>query len=315
MNPDTDRLIDWLLSNLEPGAAVFHLGQYCGSWRASTTGRAQASFHLVLRGSCFLHLGDGSDTLELNSGDAVFMLRDRPHSLTPERHPSPACVPRAMLPMQPIHPDGTSLACGFFDFQGLAGAFFVESFPDLLILRAGSDALRAAAPLFDLIRAEADRDQPSSLIARLTELLLFYLIREMAKQERMAAGLWAVAGQPRFAAVLNRLLDDPGRDWSVDDMARLANMSRASFFKHFVDASGQPPAQFLLSLRMNIAARHLRNGDSVTRAAERVGYQSPAAFTRAFRKVIGEQPGAYQRSRRSAGLHARRHGPAPGEMH
>ena len=307
MKPDTDRLVHWLVSGLELDTAVLHVGQNSGAWRASTAGRARASFHLILRGDCFLHLGGGAGPLPLGEGDAVFLLRDRPHSLTPGRHPGPDCVPRPMRPMQPVQPDGTSLACGFFDFRGLAGAFLVESFPGLLVLRAGSGTLRAAAPLFDLIRAEADRDTPaaSPLIARLTELLLFYLIREMAAQERIEAGLWAVAGRPQFAPLLERLLDEPGRDWSVDDMARIANMSRASFFKHFVDASGQPPAQFLLSLRMTIAARHLRDGDSVTRAAERVGYQSPAAFTRAFHKVIGEQPGAYQRARRQAahGMH------------
>ncbi|ENO78737.1 MAG TPA: AraC family transcriptional regulator [Rubrivivax sp.] len=313
MNTDTDRLVHWLVSSLELDTSVFHVGQYCGSWRASTAGRARASFHLVLRGRCFLHLDGGAAPLQLEDGDAVFLLRDRPHSLTPERQPGPACVPRPMGPMQPIEPDGTSLACGFFDFRGLTGAFLVESFPDLLVLRAGSGGLRAVTPVFDLIRAEADRDAepPSPLIGRLTELLLFYLIREVASQERIGAGLWAVAARPRFAPLLHQLLGHPERDWSVDDMARLANMSRASFFKHFVDASGQPPAQFLLALRMNIAARHLRDGESVTRAAERVGYQSPAAFTRAFHKVLGEQPGAYQRARRQAPATT----PALREMH
>lgn len=307
MKPATDRLVNWLVSSLELDTTVFHVGQYCGAWHASTAGRARASFHLVLRGNCFLHLDDGSEATELRSGDAVFLLRDRPHSLTPEHRPGPACVPRAMLPMQPVRADGTSLACGFFDFRGLAGRFLIESFPDLLVLRAGSDALRAVAPLFELILAEADRDlaEPSPLIGRLTELLLFYLIRETAGQERVEAGIWAIAALPQFAPLVERLLSEPGRDWSADQMARLVNMSRASFFKHFVDASGQSPARFLLQLRMNLAARHLRNGESVTRAAEKVGYQSPAAFTRAFLKVIGEQPGAYQRARRSAahGVH------------
>jgi len=299
MTQETDRLVHWLVSGLELQTTVFHVGQYCGAWRASTAGRSRASFHLVLRGRCFLHL-EGREAVELGPRDAVFLLRDRPHSLTPERQPGPACVPRPMGPMQPVQPDGTSLACGFFDFSGLPGELLTESFPDCLLLRADSETLRAVAPLFDLVLAEADRDgaEPSPLIGRLTELLFFYLLRDMARREAIAAGLWAVASRPRFAPLVAHLLREPGRDWSVEEMARLAHMSRASFFKHFVDTSGVPPAQFLLSLRMTIAARRLRDGDSVTRAAGHVGYQSPAAFTRAFRKVIGEQPGAYQRARR-----------------
>jgi AraC-like DNA-binding protein len=99
--------------------------------------------------------------------------------------------------------------------------------------------------------------------------------------------------------VVDGLLREPGREWSVDAMARLAHMSRASFCRHFVDTCGQPPAQFLLQVRMKIAARRLQRGDSVLRAAEHVGYNSQAAFTRAFKRVIGEQPGAFQRARRA----------------
>ncbi|MCK9262133.1 MAG: cupin domain-containing protein, partial [Azoarcus sp.] len=178
MKQDTDRLVNWLVSGLELETTVFHVGQYCGSWRASTAGRARASFHLVLRGHCFLHL-ENRAPIELGPRDAVFLLRDRPHSLTPERQPGPACVPRPMQAMLPVRPDGTSLACGFFDFRGLPGELLRESFPDCLLMRADAPALRAITPLFDLVLAEADRDtaEPSPLIERLTELLLFYLIR------------------------------------------------------------------------------------------------------------------------------------------
>lgn len=301
--PNTDHVVDWLVRDLELKATVFHIGQYCGDWQASTAGKARASFHLVLRGHCYLHLAN-REPVALGPRDGVFLLRDLPHALSPERTPGATCTPRPLEPLQPVRADGTSLACGFFDFHGLP-AELLGAFPDCLLLRAGSDTQRAAAPLFDLILAEAERDgsPPSPLIERLTGLLFFYLIRDLARSESVTAGIWTIAGLPRFAPLLARLLDEPGRDWSVDDMARLTHMSRARFFKHFVHACGQPPARFLLALRMSIAARRLRGGDSVTRAAEHVGYQSPAAFTRAFHKVIGEQPGAYQRARRSTATH------------
>ena len=89
-------------------------------------------------------------------------------------------------------------------------------------------------------------------------------------------------------------------------MARLAHMSRASFCRHFADTCGQPPAQFLLQVRMKIAARRLQRGESVLRAAEHVGYNSQAAFTRAFKRVVGEQPGAFQRARRDQMAHVHR---------
>lgn len=294
-----DRLIHWLVSSLELETTLFHVGQYCGSWRASTAGRSKASFHLVLDGNCYLHIPDRAP-IPLEAQDAVFLLQDLPHFLSPYEDATAPCDPKTMQSLSPNLPDGTGLACGFFQFRGLAAELLTESFPDFLLLRAQAPGAQASRSIFELIRQEASLDSatPSPLISRLTELLLFYLVRDFAQQSEVVAGTWAVASRPQFASLLERLLLDPGQTWSTDDMARVVNMSRTRFFKQFVDISGQPPAQFLLNLRMNIAAQRLRTGESVTRVAEFVGYQSPAAFTRAFKKIIGEQPGAYQRAYR-----------------
>lgn len=294
-----DRLIHWLVSSLELETTLFHVGQYCGSWRASTAGRSTASFHLVLDGKCYLHIPDRAP-IPLEAQDAVFLLLDLPHFLSPYEDATAACEPKSMQSLSPNLPDGTGLACGFFQFRGMAAELLTESFPDFLLLRAETPGAQPSRSIFELIRQETSLESttPSPLINRLTELLLFYLVRDFAQQSEVVAGTWAVASRPQFAPLLERLLQDPGQPWSTDDMARVVNMSRTRFFKQFVDISGHPPAQFLLNLRMNIAAQRLRTGESVTRVAEFVGYQSPAAFTRAFKKIIGEQPGAYQRAYR-----------------
>lgn len=293
-----DKLIHWLVNGLEIEAALFHVGQYCGDWRGSTAGRGSASFHLILRGDAYLHM-EGRPPVYLNANEGVFLLKDIPHFLTPDASPTfppPTC---AMLPMQPEQIDGTGLACGFFQLKGLMGDLLKDSFPDYLLIGNDTAASLAIAPLFRLILSEAERngDMSSPLIERLTEVLFFYMVREIAQQPDMTAGLWAVASRPRFSPLVEHLLHEPGKDWSLDDMAHLVNMSRASFCRHFTLASGQPPAQFLLQLRMKIAAQRLRTGATVPHAAEHVGYQSPAAFSRAFKKVIGEYPGTYQKSR------------------
>ena len=303
MSANTEQLIHWLIDSLELKASVFHVGQYCGNWKASTAGRARASFHLILRGTSYLHL-ENHDPIALAAGEGVFLLRDLPHFLSPTATPGPECQPKSMLPMNPEFGDGTGLACGFFDFHGSCGELLESAFPDYLLIRKDHSEQAAAqaaiAPLFELMLHEAERDEAetSPLLSRLTELLFFYIVREAAQHADLSTGLWAVGRKPQFAPLLERLLSEPGHDWSLDEMAGLAHMSRASFCKHFGATAGHAPAQFLLQLRMHIAANRLRSGESVTRAAEHVGYQSPAAFTRAFARVIGEQPGAYQRSRR-----------------
>lgn len=80
-------------------------------------------------------------------------------------------------------------------------------------------------------------------------------------------------------------------------MARRVHLSRTAFFRQFGEACDQAPLQFLLALRMQLAARRMAQGESIAQAAQAVGYASYAAFSRAFKRVMGEQPGAWQRAR------------------
>lgn len=299
---NADRLVHWLIDSVQLDATVFHLGQYCGRWQASTAGRGLGSFHLVLHGACYLHV-EGQAPLRLGARDGVFMLRDIPHFLSPSADPD--VDPSAATPMQPLGgpaPDATALACGFFHFRSALSTLIADSFPERLVLRANDPALAALPALFDLILQEPARapDAPSPLVARLAELMFFYVIRHVARADERATGLLAVASRPEFSALLDRMMQEPGHDWSTDAMARTANMSRSSFYKHFSQASGQAPAQFLLLLRMKIAAQRLHGGETVERTAGQVGYSSYAAFSRAFHKVMGEHPGTYRRERRAA---------------
>src|SRR5690606_23027144 len=154
--------------------------------------------------------------------------------------------------MQPLVPEvegSTGLACGFFHFRGGLSRLIVDSFPDYLILRAGDPGLQAAGALFDLILAEpaGDPEQPSPLVARLVEVLFFDVVRRVAREDAVASGLRAIARRAEFRSLLASLRAAPGEPWSPVDMARVTLMSRASLYEHFVGASGQPPAQFLLS--------------------------------------------------------------------
>jgi AraC family transcriptional activator of mtrCDE len=295
---DADQLAHWLIDSVQLEATVFHLGQYCGRWQASTSGQALGSFHLILYGSCYLHI-EGRAPLQLNARDGVFMLRDIPHILSPDPDPARALPTVPMQPLAGPAPGATGLACGFFHFRGALSTLIVDSFPDLLVLRSDDPSVQAPGALFELILAEKPRapDAPSPLVARLAELMFFYVLRHLAQRQDIASGLLAVARRPAFALLLDRMMHEPGHDWSTVNMARAAHMSRSSFYKHFSEASGQAPAQFLLLLRMKIAARRLSGGETVERTAEHVGYRSYAAFSRAFKKVTGEHPGAFRRHR------------------
>lgn len=306
----SDKLAQWLLGSIELDAAALHVGRYCGPWRVSTAGRAMASFHLVLQGACYLHI-DGQPALRLHARDGVFLMSDVAHFLSPSPDPAAPVAKQPMLPLagddgggESAGIDGAGLACGFFRFSGALSPMVIGSFPEYLVCRSGDAALGHSAALFDMIQAESingsDPERPSPLIARLVELLFFYLIRHASEREALSAGLLALAQRGEFMALLERMLDAPGDDWSIARMADAAHMSRAAFCKHFTGAGGVTPAQFLLRLRMRLATQRLNAGDSVEQAAAHVGYQSNAAFTRAFKRIVGEQPGAYRRQLRAA---------------
>jgi AraC family transcriptional activator of mtrCDE len=298
----SDKLAQWLLSSIELDAAAMHVGRYCGRWRVSTAGHATASFHLVLEGDCYLHI-DGQPPVRLQARDGVFLMSDMAHYLSSSPDPAAPAPRQAMRPLGgPPEPDGAGLACGLFRFSGALSALVVASFPEYLVCRSGDTALGHTAALFDMIQSEAgaDPERPSPLIARLVELLFFYLIRHASRHEALSAGLLALAQRGEFMTLLDDMLRHPGEDWSIARMAGAAHMSRAAFCKHFTGAGGVTPAQFLLRLRMRLAAQRLNAGDSVEQAAIHVGYQSHAAFTRAFKRIVGEQPGAYRRQLRVA---------------
>lgn len=293
-----DRVVDWLLDGLQWSASVFHVGQYCGRWRASTAGRASASFHLVLEGRCWLHL-PGSAPVALMPRDGVFLMRDVPHFLSPYADSRIECAEQRMQPLQTTGALGeTGLACGFFSVEGPLRDLIVRAFPECLVLRAGDSAMGSAGALFDLMQVEARRagTEPSVVMDRLAGLLFFYALRHIAQHDPQALGLLALLRRRNFASLIGRLLAAPAQRWTVQDMADHVHLSRAAFFRQFAEACAQSPLQFLLLMRMQLAARRLAQGESISRTAAAVGYESYAAFSRAFKRAFGDQPGAWQKS-------------------
>jgi len=99
--------------------------------------------------------------------------------------------------------------------------------------------------------------------------------------------------------VLELIHSRPGDPWSLEELARSANSSRTNLAKRFSGVVGQPPMQYLTSWRMQVAANRLtQSGAKISGIAGEVGYDSEAAFGRAFKKATGVAPGAWREARR-----------------
>ncbi|MGY2097428.1 AraC family transcriptional regulator [Pseudomonas simiae] len=293
-------LVDWLLDSLELDTSLFHMGRYCGDWHASTHGLASASFHLIVQGRCWLHIDGDTTAHRLDNGDAVFLLRDLEYRLSGEPTAAGAqeCPRVPMVPLDSAASDGVGLVCGFFHFQSGLSAMIVDTLPAWIILRAGDPSLTAARNLFELILQECERlPAPSyALLERLCHLLFLYVLRQQVLDNSALGGLAALARQPAFADLLEQLIARPADAWTLESMAACTGLSRSAFFKRFNELCGQSPGQVLLMMRMRHACQLFKQNQTVADVAVAVGYQSVAAFTRAFHKVTGQQPGAYRKA-------------------
>jgi AraC-like DNA-binding protein len=109
---------------------------------------------------------------------------------------------------------------------------------------------------------------------------------------------------PNVGRALAAMHDDPGRPWTLERLGEEAGLSRSSLHERFTHFVGQPPMQYLTQWRIQVAAGLLRDTPSkVLDVAQEVGYESEAAFSRAFRRVVGQSPGAWRAGRTAAGGH------------
>lgn len=110
-------------------------------------------------------------------------------------------------------------------------------------------------------------------------------------------GWLAGVRDPHVGRVLALMHGDPGQAWTVDELAREAALSRSALAERFAALVGEPPIQYLMRRRLALAAQMLRSaGDAIVRVAERSGYESEAAFSRAFKREFGMPPAAWRRA-------------------
>jgi len=289
---------EWLLENLQVKSTVFHIGKYCGSWQGSTAGQGKSSYHIVMEGDCWLHLGEDTPPALLHTGDVVFILRDCPFILS--AHRERVVAQRAPVTKMQVlsHHDasGTALTCGFLTFHSVISQMILSFLPEVIILKNQDDHSGSIKKITDVIHQEAHRGVLSSerVISSLAEILLFIGIRQYLQQTTLDTPLDNIKMAPEFLNLFAEIILFPAKEWSVVNMAAAVGMSRSWFIQRFNSLSAIPPAEMVCQLRISLARQQIENGKSLQQAAELVGYQSQAAFNRAFQRVTGLTPGRYR---------------------
>ena len=142
--------------------------------------------------------------------------------------------------------------------------------------------------------ARAGRD---NILSRMSELMFVEAIRRHIETLAPAQTGWLAGLQDVVAGqALGALHGEPATAWTVESLARAVGVSRSVLADRFAVMVGQPPMQYLALWRMQLASRRLLEGESVAEVAGAVGYESEAAFSRAFKKLVGEAPAAWRRA-------------------
>ena len=193
-------------------------------------------------------------------------------------------------------PDGPAnmrMLVGRLEFGAPDSALLVSLLPDLIHVR-GQTRL---ATIVKLIRGEAQDDKPAReiILERLLEVLMIEALRSASDNSR-SPGLLRGLADARLSVAIRRMHEDPRTGWTVEQLAHEAALSRSVFFDRFRKAVGVSPMEYLLSWRMALAKKLLRQGDGgVKDVAEQVGYGSASSFSVAFTRFVGMPPAHYGR--------------------
>lgn len=260
-----------------------HAAQPCGT----------APYHLVVQGGAVLRMA-GHPPLQLAAGDMLVLARGSAHTL----HVGEGLEPGT----------ATDILCGQFHFgSGVAGAL-AASLPERLLVRTGQDQrFLGLQALMHMLRDEAGNVEPGAgaVVSHVASALLALILRAWGKQEDTVPGLFALLAERRLAPALQAMLASPELAWSLDRLAQLCNMSRSTFMRAFRKVAGVTPGELLARLRMAQAAQWLKKGQrSVGEVGAAVGYESEAAFHRAFKRHMGKGPGQYRAEVSRPGTHA-----------
>jgi len=193
----------------------------------------------------------------------------------------------------------TRFVCGFLESAEMMFAPMFRTLPEMLIDRADDEAVGSGiAHTIDDLLAKVDALTPGAevILGRMMELLFVELLRRHAgRLPQGSKGVLAALNDPLVGRALQLMQADPARRWTTDELAREVGASRTVLGERFNAVLGKPPIEYLTGWRIQLAADRLRNGrDAIARIAVDSGYESEAAFNRAFKRVTGLTPGRWR---------------------
>ncbi len=272
-------------------------------------------YHLVTSGSCWGGLV-GEPAVRLEAGDIIAFPQGDAHVISSEPgmrgEPEMEAFVRPVGHALPVYvhqgadgPKQTHLICGFLGCDARPFNPLLAALPRLIHVRASEsdDGVLGQFARLALAESSARRSGSECVLARLSELMFVELVRRhVATLPEEHTGWLAGLRDPYVGRALMHLHDRPAHPWGLDELAKESGTSRSVLADRFTHYVGIPPMQYLAQWRMQLAVALLAGSGTLAEIAAEVGYGSEAAFSRAFKKIVGIAPAKWRQGER---------GPAP----
>jgi AraC-like DNA-binding protein len=284
-------------------------------------------FHILVEGECEVECRAHPVTV-MESGDVVVFPRGDQHTMRSHGAGSPSPLTSIFSPGRRTDPPQLSyggggrtsrFVCGYLNCDQRFSPL-VDALPTMLLVRGrdnyssieavdtrgtlpalvpqGSGTWLGTTLKFTVNEARAARPGNAAILGRLTELMFVEILREYMQRLPSSHGGWLSGlNDPHVGKALRLMHEDPVRDWTVDELAREVAISRSVLAQRFTTLVGEAPMRYLAGWRMQVAKQMMRDGEvNIHDIATRVGYESEAAFSRAFKRATGSPPAAWRRA-------------------
>lgn len=293
--PTAAQHINDFLRRIHLGSEVYYVGQLCDAWHMSTPGGDATTFHLVCNGEAWVHMPGQPQPVKMLAGDIAFFPRDAAHAFSGQPH-----IPDTAFDYNnPAHLDqnapGTGLICGHLKLPEHIRRLLLASFPDFMLIHPDRSPIgRQIRGLIEMMTEEATLNDlgVTAILDHLSDTLFLYIIRYTLHVNPGLSPLLAALSDEHLRLAISGFIENPAESWSVERMAKLACQSRSAFSERFTTLVKMPPMEFVATWRMQLAVGWLADGQAnMLDVALRCGYESEAAFRKAFKRITGVTPG------------------------
>ena len=310
-------LLSNILSHMQLKGTLYFRTSFTSPWSVRVPSfQNVARFHFAHKGSCFVRIEGARDAVPLGQGDLIIITRGASHTL----YCDPSTEDEAVMLDEVVEQSGftgsgtlvygnqgsdqeTQLVCGHFAFDDQASHPLIEALPSNIVIKNyGEAAGRWMENTLRVIGSEAGTSgMGSDLIAlKMSEIIFAQVLRTHLETVGSDYPVLAGFADPSIARAIEAVHNDPGFSWSIEQLGALAGMSRTSFATKFTACVSMTPLEYITYWRMQVARKLLMDGNlSILDIAERVGYQSEAAFGRIFKKHFDQAPATYRRLNRT----------------